>query len=188
MFKALRHSRPLAALALSAALWGCDGATGALGPGGARMDAAPGGSGYTVVKEKDITVGTVTAVIGVAGGRMTLGKHVLSVPAGAVDAPTTFVMTRVGDDLRFSLTATQLLLNDVGSRGFKAPVTLTISYQDAATPPLDETKLRIIWIQSATAQQVQASTVDVTGKKVSAGLSHFSDYGLGDPARSPYVY
>jgi hypothetical protein len=181
MLRKLMRLPFLPALALTVTLWGCNGADRVLGPSAARLDGAAGGNGYAVVKEKDPTVGTVSAVVSTSGGRLTLGQHTLVVPAGAVDGPTTFVMTKSSDALEVSLTATQSLLNDVGSRGFRKPVTLTLSYKNAESVSADESKLRILWLKPDGTQEAQPSTVDVQGRKVTADLSHFSDYGLGDP-------
>src|SRR5690606_7794479 len=59
------------------------------------------GNGYTVVRETEESVGAVEGVIGRAGGTLSLGKHLLLVPSGAVSRNTTFRMEKEdGDHVR----------------------------------------------------------------------------------------
>lgn len=138
--------------------------------------------GYVIAKQTDSEVGTVSALIGAAGGKISLGHHQLLVPANAVSAPTTFTMTKLhADDLRMELTATQLTTNDIGSQGFAVPVELTLSYKSAAELPSDESKIQILWLKLDGTIEPQSSSVDVVGKRVKAPLGHFSEYSIGWP-------
>lgn len=138
--------------------------------------------GYKIVKETDTSLGVVAVIIDENGGELSLGQHKLVVPAGAVSGATTFEITKVdGDDIRVKLTATQLTTNDIGSAGFAKPVRLTLSYKNAAEMPENESELTILWVKLDGTKEAQASNVDVTGKRVSAELGHFSDYAIGFP-------
>lgn len=178
-------------LALSVALGACEnigGPGGLTGPPAGEpsrdlLGVLDGGSsnGFTVVKTKDASLGIVTGVIGPSGGKLVLGKHELWVPKGAVSSATTFTMSRdLGSELRFSLTATKLLPNDVGSAGFAVPVALVVNFQDA-TIEGDPSQLRIVWLKPDGSVQEQATDVDVIGKKAVGHLGHFSDYALVMP-------
>lgn len=174
----------LYAIALSVVMAGCDGAKdGALtGPGSSSevLITSTDGDGYVTAKETNPTVGVVSAVIDQNGGELRLGKNSLVVPAGAVDAPTTFTMTRADDEIRFDLTATRLLLNDVGAQGFLKPVRLKLSYHDASNvSSSNEGTLRILWEKGDGSFEAQQSFVETGIKSVTANLNHFSIYTLG---------
>jgi hypothetical protein len=124
----------------------------------------------------------VTAVIDQNGGALSIGKHLLTVPAGAVEAPTTFVMSKLPGEIEVELTATRLLPNDVGSRGFLKPVRLTLSYAGAANvTSSSEGKLQVMWEKLDGTLVPQQSWVDTTLDLVSANLNHFSAYNLAYP-------
>jgi hypothetical protein len=174
---------PVLALALVAA--GCDQAGDVTGPEQAGPAQILGltltPSAYTVVRESDATLGTVTGVIGSAGGRLQLGRHELQVPAGAVSGPTTFAMTKLSvDELKFGLTATQLLPNDVGARGFAVPVKLVIDFGRAVNVA-DASVLQVLWIKPLGGLEAQPTQIDFAGRRAIGELSHFSDYMLAVP-------
>lgn len=140
--------------------------------------------GYVVAKETDLTVGTVSATIGEYGGELKLGsKYKLTVPAGAVSAPTVFSMSKLdGDHARFSLTATRgLIPNNVGEAGFAKPLTLSVSYAGVENLPSDLSALKVFWLKTDGSSEAQPSVVDVTGQRVDGELTHFSDYFIGFP-------
>ena len=137
-------------------------------------------NGFTVVKEKDARIGIVTGVIGSAGGKLVLGRHELWVPANAVSAATTFTMSKLSGELRFSLTATRLLPNDVGSRGFAVPVKLVANFQGVSEIS-DPWKLKVVWLKSDGSGEEQPTSIDIAGKKAIGLLGHFSDYALVMP-------
>ena len=118
----------LSAFALTMVLWGCESLSenALVGPGEKSeiLIIETDENGYTTARETDPAVGVVTAIIDRNGGSLNIGNHVLTVPAGAVDYPTTFVMTKLVDEIEVGLTATRLLPNDVGRQGFKVPVKL----------------------------------------------------------------
>jgi hypothetical protein len=174
----------VSALMLALTIWGCESVTdGALtGPSEASeiLVTSTNSGGYTVARETDPTVGVVSAVIGQSGGALNLGKHFLTVPAGAVDGPTTFTVTKLSGELKVELTASRLLPNDVGSAGFRVPVKLGVSYESASAVP-DASQLKVVWVKPDGTMEVQQSNVDVYGKVVVGSLNHFSAYAVVIP-------
>ena len=133
----------LAALALATTLAACE----SVGDAGALLEPKHEqeqvliswklGNGYTVVRETEESVGSVEAVIGSSGGTLVLGGHILFVPQGAVDADTRFrIIKDDGDHVRLRLTASRNGENEIGRRGFNRPVTLMLSYEQAANVPV----------------------------------------------------
>jgi len=174
---------PVVDLALVAA--GCDQAGEITAPAGSGHDELLGltlpTSSYTVIRESDLSVGTVTGIIGEAGGRLVLGRHELQVPAGAVSGPTTFSMTKLdAGALKFDLNATQLLPNDVGSRGFAVPVKLVIDFGRAINVA-DAANLQVVWVKPLGGFEAQPTQIDIAGKRAVGSLTHFSDYMLAVP-------
>jgi hypothetical protein len=138
-------------------------------------------TGYTIARETDPAVGVVSSIIDQNGGSLSIGNHVLTVPVGAVDGPTTFTMTKLVDEIEVGLTATRILPNDVGHAGFHVPVRLSLSYANAAEVPADLNSLKILWVQDDGTMVPQASSLDAAGEVVVGSLDHFSAYALGDP-------
>jgi hypothetical protein len=123
----------------------------------------------------------VSAIIDANGGSLNIGNHVLTVPAGAVDGPTTFVMSKLVDEIEVGLTATRLLPNDIGRQGFNVPVRLSLSYANAAEVPANANQLKVVWVKPTGQLEVQNSTVDASGEAVVGQLNHFSIYSLMYP-------
>jgi hypothetical protein len=174
------------ALALTLVMYGCESLneSALVGPGDQSeiliidRDAQ---TGYTIARETDPAVGVVSSIIDENGGSLSIGNHVLTVPVGAVDGPTTFTMTKLVDEIEVGLTATRLLPNDVGHAGFNVPVTLSLSYANAAEVPANLASLRVLWVKANGQMEPQPSALDTDGHVVVGTLSHFSKYALGDP-------
>ncbi|HEY3295061.1 MAG TPA: hypothetical protein VGL38_06465 [bacterium] len=118
-----------------------------------------------------LNIPNATAHIGPEGGIIRLGRHSLTIPAGAVDADITFKISGA------SLTA---IASDCAPSGlvFAIPATLTLSYagtqyEDAANPDLS-----IFYALPDGTYEEYPSTVDPVNKTVSAPLNHFSRYIL----------
>ena len=188
MFRKWTKFNLFSAVLLSLTVWGCESLSDPTQPqlgdpnGQHASFSTLTSGGKTVVRESELNAGTVSATIDKKGGRLILGSHVLEVPSGAVDNPTLFTMDKVdADHIQVKLTATRLILNDVGSRGFNVPVRLTLSYGKAAELPSDQSTLRVIWVKLDGTSEDRPSTVDVQGKRVTASLGHFSNYALAFP-------
>jgi hypothetical protein len=106
------------------------------------------------------------------GGRLELLDVILDVPAGAV-----------GNDTVFSINIPDLnvFYNEFGTSGlvFDKPVKVTMSYRDADLTGVNETSIRIAWLNEATGEfEDLACEVDTVNKLITAELEHFSAYGL----------
>ena len=183
MFRNVMKFAMLPVMALSLVVAACDTA-GELQPLTGPQVGAPSFSddvtSFTVVKESDVTIGVVTGIIGSGGGKLVLGKHELWVPRDAVSASTVFSMSKASSELRFSLTATRLTTNDIGSRGFAQPVKLVISYKDAVNVS-NPSQLKVFWARLDGTLEAQQTDVDLVGYRAVGYLNHFSDYLLAMP-------
>lgn len=121
------------------------------------------------------------AWIGSEGGTIKTAAYTLVVPRGAVRENTKFEVEPENNGAYIvNLHAYEkglLGLVDVGGKGFRKPVLLTISYEKAKGV-LDERKLTIIYLSSESSTEVQPSTVDRRDKEVTAQLQHFSKYAM----------
>jgi hypothetical protein len=145
---------------------------------------------YTLVKAPLISLSevSISGLIGVQGGQITLLGHTLTVPAGAVDQPTLFALTvlptgYIEVDLEASLRSLLGGLLDVGGDGFLKPVPVTLSYA-AGTNVSDPRRLVILRVNSLlgySKYEVMPSRVNLTGKTVSTELDHFSRYVIAMP-------
>lgn len=116
----------------------------------------------------------VSAVFGVDGGQLELEGHLLTVPAGAVLAPTRFTMRQVPNGgVEVDLRATQAVAGNIGSSGFEIPVQLALSYAgtDGESNPED-----LVIVRVATGERLETEVVE--GSRVQAELDHFSRYRI----------
>jgi hypothetical protein len=166
-----------------AGLTGCQNADGLMAPdanvpAGLASSSTNTSDSWEIVEDSTSATGGVSAVIGVEGGELTLGKQRLIVPAGAVDAPTTFRMKKGNARLQVKLTATRETTNDVGSAGFAKPLTLVFGYGNAAALPADPADVAVVWLKEDGTAEAQPTVVDTEAKTVSGTLDHFSDYAM----------
>ncbi len=106
------------------------------------------------------------------GGRLELVDVVLDIPPHAV-----------ANDTVFSILIPSLdeFYNEFGTEGlvFDVPVTVTMSYRGADLSGVDESTIRIGWLNESTGQwQDMECTVDNVNKIVTGKLHHFSAYAL----------
>lgn len=173
----------LSAVFAVAAVTGCEN-TGALvapessAPAGLASSSTSSSGGWQVVDDSTSATGGVSVVIGVEGGELALGKQRLIVPAGAVDAPTTFRMKKGDSRLKVTLTATRETTNDVGSAGFAKPLTLIFGYGNAAALPGDPSNITVVWLKADGTAEPQPTVVDTEAKTVSGQIDHFTDYAM----------
>lgn len=126
-------------------------------------------------------VGSVgEALIGPVGGTLAVDNHEVVVPAGAVSNPTEFSMVVLdGRVIEVDLTATDPETgDDVGGKGFKRPVQLSLSYADARVKKRDIDDLVIVRLHEDGTREVLPSTVNRETQQVTAELDHFSRYAL----------
>ena len=122
-----------------------------------------------------------SAWIGSDGGSISTAAYTLTVPRGAVSTRTKFVVapTNTGAYV-INLEAYEqglLGLVNVGKRGFKKPVLLTISYAKA-NGVTNTSKLGIVYLATPDQVEIQPTTIDTRDKDVTAQLSHFSKYAM----------
>lgn len=115
------------------------------------------------------------------GGTVKTAAYTLTVPRGAVSTKTKFVVkpTNTGAYM-LELDAYQqglLGLVNVGAKGFKKPVLLTISYAKA-TGVTDAKSIVIVYVTTSVDGVIQSTTVDTRNKTVTSPLSHFSKYAM----------
>ena len=106
------------------------------------------------------------------GGRMELLDVILDIPAGAVKNDTVFSI---------NIPDINVFYNEFGTHGlvFDKPVKVTMSYRDADLTGVNESSIRIAWLNEDTGQfEDMACEVDTVNKVITAELEHFSAYGL----------
>jgi hypothetical protein len=115
---------------------------------------------------------TVTATIGSAGGRVAVRGHSLTVPASAVDNPTTFRITE--------RSATHIGVEiEPHGQAFGRNATLTLSYARCGGNPAGFQNLRVVEVRPGTTEfiRVLPSAVDSVGRTVTTtSLDHLSGY------------
>ena len=113
-----------------------------------------------------------TVISAAEGGRLVLLDVILDVPPGAVDNDTTFSI---------DIPDINVFYNEFGTDGlvFNVPVTVTMSYRGADMSGVDESTIRLGWLNERTgAWEDMVCTVDLESKTVTGQLHHFSAYGL----------
>lgn len=133
-----------------------------------RRSAGPGGS--ALLSGASFYVEQVVSAA--EGARIELVDVVLDIPAGAIDNDTLFSI-RIPD--------IEMFYNEFGTSGlvFNKPVTVTMSYRDADLTGINESTIRIAWLNTRTGRWENViCTVNKIEKTVTGQLSHFSAYGL----------
>lgn len=126
---------------------------------------------------------TTSELIGATGGQLSLLGHTLTVPAGAVRAPTLFTITVLASGyVEVDLSAAVGLL-DVGSKGFAKPVPVSLTYSRATNLKKHDKPFvaRIHSVDDYSDLEPLESTIDAETQTVTAYLDHFSRYCLATP-------
>lgn len=178
------HWSAWALLSLALVTTSCERSPNAPATPTVDIQAGYAAASYTLVQDRlPLTLSvadlTTSRLIGLAGGTVSLLGHSIFVPEGAVTTLTTFTITvlptgyvevsllALVPDLFGSLTS-------VGEKGFNKPVRLSLTY--ARSPDkLDPSRLLILYVDGTKVEELP-STVDKSGKTVSAELKHFSKY------------
>jgi hypothetical protein len=141
--------------------------------------------GRTVVRgDNGATGGEVSAVVGSGGGRLSIGKHILTIPRGAVGVPTRFTMKLpAGDSLMVSLSATVWDAAteaevSVGHLGFLKPLTLRLEF-DRASSLVDPKSVVMLYLRADGLSETVPSVVHPNEKWLDGTLNHFSRYAVG---------
>ena len=166
----------LAALTLGAFVAACDRPTApepARPAPAARSELLGLLGGVQLLSCPATTSDSASAVVGPAGGALTVGGFRVDFPAGAVDTTRTFVLT---------VPASRYLEIEVHAEGFAhyefaAPVTVTLDVSRCGLLPPG---LQVWHIDSETKTLLEplGSVVDLLGRKVRFQTSHFSGYSI----------
>jgi hypothetical protein len=124
---------------------------------------------------------SLKAVIGREGGSLGVPGYTLTVPRGAVSAPTLFTFASVpSGNVEVHLTATSLdskVRNDVGAAGFTLPVILSFPCETAGGMPA-WSRLVIVRVEADGTFTRMPSTFNPVARVISGRLSSFSQYAL----------
>jgi hypothetical protein len=114
---------------------------------------------------------SASAVIGPEGGVIAVGPHRLSIPAGALDTPTTITAIAPADSVnRIEFTPQGLT--------FAQPASLTMSYANCGALAQLVPK-RLAYTSDALAiLELLPSVDDLLAHQVTGQLGHFSDYAI----------
>lgn len=124
------------------------------------------------IQRSTVPLYTERVVSAAEGGVMTLFDVVLEIPAGAVPNDTLFSI---------AIPDINVFYNEFGTNGlvFDVPVKVTMSYRDADLTGIDESTIRIGWLNGSTGLfQDVVCTLDRVNKTVSGEVMHFSAYAL----------
>ncbi len=149
---------------------------------GPRFDASSSG-GYTLLTTDATGDQQKTEVIDQSGGSIRFQGSVLVVPPNAVSGPTTFTFRlQVQPYMAADLSAVDA--NGQPVTVFPVPLKLTLSYSRAKNQIPDPSKVVILWVENGIVLGQLPSVPDVQGKKVSADVTHFTQYtpGMEGPA------
>ncbi len=143
---------------------------------GPRHDVATSG-GYTLMTTDATSDQTKSAIIDETGGFIRFQGSALIVPANAVSGPTTFTM-RLHTQPYMGADLSAVDANGLPVTIFPVPLTLTLSYARAKNQlPTDASKVLVAWIENGVILGMLPSAADIQGKKVTAQVTHFSEYG-----------
>lgn len=120
---------------------------------------------------KGLSLYTEQIISAKEGGRVELYDVVLDIPPGAINNDTLFTIDIPDADIFY---------NEFGTSGlvFNEPVTVTMSYRDANLAGIDESTIRIVYINRDGKFVDIDCEIDLDRKVVVGELEHFSAYGL----------
>ncbi|MEE9443325.1 MAG: hypothetical protein V3V99_11740 [candidate division Zixibacteria bacterium] len=124
-----------------------------------------------VMFAKGLSLYTEKAISAKEGGRIELYDVALDIPPGAIDNDTLFSI---------DIPDAEIFYNEFGTHGlvFNKPVTVTMSYRDANLNGIDESTIRIVYINRNGNFVEMDCEIDFERKIVVGQLYHFSAYGL----------
>jgi len=122
-----------------------------------------------------LTIVDTKSVDGISDAVMRAGRVKLEIPAGAIRGAATIQMRASPNGKHV-----QLEILPADRNGFDVPVRLSANFAGAPTAMLED--MAFFWIDPASGDWVlvEGSTVDLVTGEVSAPLSHFSEYRIGN--------
>lgn len=122
---------------------------------------------------------SVSATVGAAGGVLELDGHRLSIPLGAVLAPTKFTLTAPASNY----VELDVQAGSSGHYQFRKPVQLAISYARCTRDNINRDDLHIYYVDGETKEVIQdlGGFDDKSARVVTSSTDHLSDYALGAP-------
>lgn len=133
-------------------------------------------SGPKFVACSDRTPSSTVATVGPLGGLLSVAGHSISIPAGAVLAPTLFTIEVPQSDIA------EVEIHAVGVEHFlfEVPVTVTMSY--AGCNASENSQLSVWYIDRATRERLEymGGSVDRSARTVTFTTGHLSGYAIAD--------
>ena len=121
---------------------------------------------------------TTSAVVGLLGGVIQLGGTSITIPSGALTAPTL---------LQVTIPASRYMEIDVTAVGFTSflfqqPVSVTIDYSRCARSDVDQQTLHVWHIDPVTKQLLDdmGGTDDKTSRRITFSTGHLSGYAVAN--------
>lgn len=159
-------------------------ALAAIGCGEGRATTSPGtdqfasASGRTLVECPTATTTSTQALIGLLGGTVSLGGHVVDIPAGALPAPTLITITVPAS--RYM--EIDVKANDLTSFLFRKPVSITIDYSRCARTDVDTVPLTVWHIDTQTKALLEnmGGEDDKARRRIRFSTEHLSGYAIAN--------
>lgn len=117
-----------------------------------------------------------SARIGPKGGTLRVGKHMLRIPAHALDRSVSITMESPSDTLNYVVFSPEGLTFNPAN-----PPTLVMSYRNCTVADRNKEPVDIVYVDeslSAILETTEAVPADTLNKTVGARLKHFSKYVL----------
>ena len=121
---------------------------------------------------------TTTTLVGLLGGTVQLGATSVTIPSGALTAPTLIQLT---------IPASRYMEIDVSAVGFASfvfqqPVTVTIDYSRCTRSNIDQETLQVWHIDTTTKQLLEnmGGTDDKTSQSITFTTGHLSGYAVAN--------
>jgi len=121
---------------------------------------------------------TTSAVVGLLGGAVTLGGTTITIPGGALTAPTL---------LQVTIPASRYMEIDVTAVGFTSflfqkPVSVTIDYSRCTRSDLDQQTLHVWHIDPDTKQLLEdmGGVDDKSSRRITFSTGHLSGYAVAN--------
>jgi hypothetical protein len=121
---------------------------------------------------------TTSGLVGLLGGTVQLGTTGISIPSGAIAAPTLFQVT---------VPSSRFMEIDVSAVGFQSflferPVTITIDYSRCERSDIDQQTLHVWHIDPVTKELLEdmGGTDDKVARRITFTTGHLSGYAVAN--------